>query len=49
MKRETEQITLIEEQNIQSEDGIKNRILNLKDQIDQTSIKHEEAMANREV
>merc|ERR1712096_114151 len=49
MRRETEQITLMEEQTEQTEDTIKNRIETLKEQIEQTRIRHEEAMTNRDI
>jgi len=49
MRRETEQITLMEEQNDLTEDNIKNRIESLKEQIELTHVRHEEAMTNRDI
>jgi len=49
MRRESEQITLMEEQNEMSEDYIKDKISSLKEQIEQTQNKHEEAITNRDV
>jgi len=49
MRRESEQITLMEEQNGMSEEYIKNKISGLKEQIEQTHIRHEEAITNRDI